>query len=167
MRPPFADAESRVFEAIKNFVAELADGEKTAQAFDDNDYRVAVAALLIHAAAIDGNLTGAERELLAALLKRRFSLDDAATGLLVEQATQAEQDAIDLYRFTRLLNRSLDEDGRLRVVKMMWEIAFTDGAITEFEDNLIWRAADLLGVSQHERIALRRSVAAERGLGDA
>jgi uncharacterized tellurite resistance protein B-like protein len=156
-----------VLEAIKNFIADLANGERPAQGFDDNDYRLAVAALLIHAAAIDGDLTGAEREMLAALLKRRFALDDATTGLLIEQATQAEQNAIDLYRFTRLLNRSLDEGERLRVVNMMWEIAFSDGAITEFEDNLIWRAADLLGVSQHERIALRRRVASERGFGGA
>jgi len=157
-----------VLEAIKNFITNLADGETQAQtqSFDDNDYRVAVAALLIHAAAIDGNLSGAEREMLAALLKRRFALDDGTTDLLLEQATQAEQDAVDLYRFTSLLNRSLDEEGRLRVIKMMWEIAFSDGAITEFEDNLIWRAADLLHVSQHERIALRRGVAAERGPGE-
>jgi uncharacterized tellurite resistance protein B-like protein len=151
-----------VFEAIRNFVASLADGEKDGEAFDDNDYRVAMAALLIHAAAIDGHLSGKERQMLAALLKQRFGLDDATTDLLIEQATQAEQDAIDLYQFTRLLNRSLDEDGRLRVIEMMWQVAFSDGAITEFEDNLIWRAADLLHVSQHERIALRRRVAAER-----
>ena len=155
-----------MLEAIKNFVAELASGEKRAQGFDDNDYRVAMAALLVHAAAIDGNLSGAEREMLTALLQRRFALDDATTGVLIDQATQAEQDAVDLYRFTRLLNRSLDEEGRHRVVEMLWQIAFTDGAITEFEDNLIWRASDLLGVSQHERIALRRRVAGDRGLGD-
>lgn len=156
-----------MLEAIKNFVADLTSGKKPAHAFDDDDYRVAVAALLIHAAAVDGQPSDAERTMLTALLKQRFALDDATTDLLVEQATQAEQNAIDLYHFTRLLNRSLDDDGRLRVIKMMWEIAFTDGAVAEFEDNLIWRAADLLGVSQHERIALRRSVAAERGLGNA
>jgi uncharacterized tellurite resistance protein B-like protein len=155
-----------VFEAIKNFVAALADGEKDGQTFDDNDYRVAMAALLIHAAAIDGNLTGAEREMLAALLRQRFALDNSTTGSLIEQATHAEQSAVDLYQFTRLLNRSLDDDGRRRVVEMMWQIAFSDGRITEFEDNLIWRAADLLHVSQHERIALRRRVAAERGLAE-
>ena len=33
----------------------------------------------------------------------------------------------------------------------------------EFEDNLIWRVADLLGVSSTERIALRHRVAAASG----
>ena len=50
--------------------------------------------------------------------------------------------------------------GRARIVEMMWQIAYTDDVVTEFEDNLIWRAADLLSVSQTERIALRERVAA-------
>ena len=45
----------------------------------------------------------------------------------------------------------------------MWEIVYADGRVTEFEDNLLWRAADLLGVSSRERIELRQQVAAARG----
>ena len=151
-----------MFEAIKSFVAELADGDRQPEAFDANDYRVAATALLLHAATVDGHPSPAEREKLAALLKQRFTLDDETTERLIEKATAAERDAIDLYQFTRALNRSLDEEGRLRMVEMMWEIAYADGAATDFENNLIWRAADLLGVSSHERIALRRRVAAMR-----
>ena len=82
------------------------------------------------------------------------------------EATEAEHEAIDLYHFTSLINRSLDEDGRRRIVEMMWEIVYADGRVTEFEDNLIWRAADLLGISSRERIELRQRVAAERGTGE-
>ena len=46
---------------------------------------------------------------------------------------------------------------------MMWEIVYADGRVSEFEDNLIWRAADLLGVSTRERVELRQRVAASRG----
>lgn len=152
-----------MFEAIKSFIADLGSGEKETGAFDDNDYRLAVAALLVHAALIDTDFSEAEREKLHALLKQRFDLDDIAADRLIEQATAAEQEAVDLYHFTRLLNRSLNENQRLRMIEMMWEIAYTDGSITEFEDNLIWRVADLLGVSSHERIALRERVAAARG----
>ena len=144
-----------MFDAFKSFIAELRSGHKHPDRFDENDYRLAAAALLIHAAAIDGNVSVAERNMLHALLKQRFGLDDTSTDKLVEVATVAEHEAVDLYHFTSVLNRSLDEDGRLRLIEMMWQIAFADGRVTEFEDNLIWRAADLLGVSSHERIALR------------
>jgi uncharacterized tellurite resistance protein B-like protein len=150
-----------MFEAIKTFISELADGGKHPSRFDDSDNRLAAAALLVHAAAIDGEMSPAEREKLQAVLKQRFNLDDATTDELVEQATAAEHEAVDLYQFTRLLNRTLDEAGRARIIEMMWKIVYADGSRDELEDNLIWRAADLLGVSSRERIALRRRVAGE------
>ena len=151
-----------MFDAFIIFVSELTGGDKHPSRFEDNDYRLAAAALLVHAAAIDGNIADAERDKLHAVIKRRFDLDDSATDKLVAEATQAELEAVDLYRFTSLLNRSLDEDGRRRIVEMMWEIAYADDHLSEFEDNLIWRAADLLGVSSRERIELRRKVVENR-----
>jgi uncharacterized tellurite resistance protein B-like protein len=97
------------------------------------------------------------------VIKRHFDLDETQTNTLLAEATQAEHEAVDLYHFTRLLNRALDEDGRRRMVEMMWEIVYADGRVTEFESNLIWRAADLLGISSRERIELGRRVASERG----
>jgi uncharacterized tellurite resistance protein B-like protein len=154
-----------MFDAFKSFVAELGSGQKHPSGFDENDYRLAATALLIHAAAIDGSISDVERKMLRALIKQRFDLDDTATDKLVEAATVAEHEAIDLYHFTHVLNRSLDDDGRLRLIEMMWQIAFADGRITEFEDNLIWRAADLLGISSRERIALRRRVGSKSTSG--
>jgi uncharacterized tellurite resistance protein B-like protein len=109
------------------------------------------------------NVSDLERDKLHAIIKRRFDLDDSQTDTLVDKATAVEHESIDLYHFTSQLNRSLDEPGRLRIVEMMWEIAYADGHVSEFEDNLIWRAADLLGVSSRDRIALRERVAANRG----
>jgi hypothetical protein len=45
------------------------------------------------------------------------------------------------------------------MVEMMWQMVYADQQVSEFEDNLIWRAADLLGVSSRDRIELRRRVA--------
>ena len=74
--------------------------------------------------------------------------------------TAADREAVDLYGFTSLINRSLDEDGRRRIVKMMWEMVYADGRMNEFEDNVVWRASDLLGISQRDRVEMRREVAA-------
>ncbi len=155
-----------MFESFKKMFSELGHEEgKHPGHYDENDYRLAAAALLVHAAGIDGSTSEVEQTKLHDVLKQRFDLDDAETDELVAEATQAEQQAIDLYKFTARLNRSLNEAGRARVVEMMWQIVCADGVITEFEDNLIWRAADLLGISRTERIALRERVMAQRGGG--
>ena len=152
-----------MFESFRKFLDDVSQGGKHPAHFEPNDYRLAAAALLVHAAEIDGNISDVERTTLHQVIKRHFDLDETQTNTLLAEATQAEHEAVDLYHFTRLLNRALDEDGRRRMVEMMWEIVYADGRVTEFESNLIWRAADLLGISSRERIELGRRVASERG----
>ncbi len=147
-----------MFEGFRKLIADLTEDGKHPHRFADDDYRLAAAALLVHTATIDGNMAAAERERLHAVVKQRFALDDETTDELVAEATEAEQNSIDLYHFTSRLNRSLDEQGRARVIEMMWQVVFADGKVTEFEDNLVWRAADLLHVPAEERIALRARV---------
>jgi uncharacterized tellurite resistance protein B-like protein len=153
-----AGETAAMFAAFRRFVSGLTAGDTHPSRFAENDYRLAAAALLVHAAAIDGNISAVERNTLHAIIKRAFDLDEEATDELLNVATEAEHEAVDLYHFTNLLNRSLDADGRRRIVEMMWEIVYADRRVTELEDNLIWRAADLLGVSSRERIELRQRV---------
>ena len=152
-----------MFETFKTFISDFVDGGKHPSQFADDDYRLAAAALLVHAAAIDGEISQSEGEKLRAVLKRNFALDDASTAELIEKATTVERESVDLYHFTQALNRSLNEAGRARIIEMMWEIVYADGRRDELEDNLLWRAADLLGVSQRQRIELRQRIAKEAG----
>jgi uncharacterized tellurite resistance protein B-like protein len=151
-----------MLETLKQFLADLAGGAKPQHHFVDDDYRLAAAALLIHVSTIDGEASAAERDKLHSVLKLGFNLDEEATAELIEEAVAADRDAVDLYHFTSLITRSLDEAGRRRIVEMMWEIIYADGRVSEFEDNVIWRASDLLGISARERIEIGRRIAAER-----
>jgi uncharacterized tellurite resistance protein B-like protein len=151
-----------MLEPLKHFLADLAGGTKQQAHFADDDYRLAAAALLIHVTTVDGDMSTVERDQLRTVLKRRFALDDAATTELIEAAIAADRDAVDLYHFTSLINRALDEEGRLRMVEMMWEMIYADGQVTEFEENVVWRASDLLGISSRSRIEIRHRVAARQ-----
>ncbi|MGA9124966.1 MAG: TerB family tellurite resistance protein [Pseudolabrys sp.] len=44
----------------------------------------------------------------------------------------------------------------------MWQVIYVDERVNEFESNIIWRTADLLGVSSRQRIELRERVAVDR-----
>ncbi|MFC3691368.1 TerB family tellurite resistance protein [Chenggangzhangella methanolivorans] len=125
-----------------------------------DDHRVAAAALLVNLVSADGVASESEKIALHDVLKARFALDEHETAELIEAGRRREADAVDLYGFTSVLKRSLDAQGRAGVVEMMWEIVFADGAAHELEDNIVWRAADLLGVSDRERVELKRRIAA-------
>jgi uncharacterized tellurite resistance protein B-like protein len=147
-----------MLDALRKLIADFGDEGHHPSRFQSDDYRVAACALLVHTAVIDGAFSDAERKRLHGLIMQRFRLDDEATDELIAEAVEVERRSIDLYQFTARLNRTLDAVGRARMIEMMWQVVFADGNVTEFEDNLIWRAADLLGVSREERIALRERV---------
>src|SRR5260370_11494328 len=149
-----------MFDSFRKFLSEVSEGGKHPAHFEHNDSRLAAAALLVHTAAIDGNISDLERDKLHAVVKRQFDLDEATTDELVAEATEAEHEAIDLYHFTSLINRSLDEDGRRRIVEMMWEIIYADGRVTELEGNLIWRAG---GRPRHYPCPAAEAAARRRG----
>ena len=137
--------------------------------FDETDYRHAATALLIHVVSLDGQPTAIEKRKLHSLIETSFGLDPGTADQLIASATRAENDAVDLYRFTSVIMREVDEAGRRRIVEMMWEMVFADGKVTEFEDNVLWRAADLLAISGRDRIELKHQVQerqAARAAGD-
>ena len=48
-----------------------------------------------------------------------------------------------------------------RVGAKTWMLVYADGKANEFEDNVIWRAADLLHVASRDRIEMRRRVSGQ------
>lgn len=152
-----------MLDTIRTFLTELTGG-KERRDFGEDDCRLAAAALLFHVVALDGVVSAEERDALSALLMRRFDLDKDGAQALVAAAETADKEAIDLYGFTSVLKRRFDEAERERIVEMMWTLVYADGSLHEFEDNVIWRVAELLGVSSQARIRLKRAVRDSSGL---
>lgn len=152
-----------MLDKLRQMISDFATGAgHESRTFDDNDYRLAAAALLVHVISIDGAPSDVEWRKLRALLAFRFDLDDASLDELIAAATRIEGEAVDIYHFTSLIMRSVDEPGRARIVEMMWELVYADGHASEFEESVVWRSADLLGISSTERIALKNRVAEGR-----
>jgi len=146
-----------MLDAIRRFFASVND-DRSHVSVGEDEARLAAAALLFHVVAIDGVVRDEERELLTDLLKRQFQLDPQQTRSLVDAAETADADAVDLYGFTSVLKQRLDAADRERIVAMMWQLVFADGSVHEFEDNVVWRVAELLGVSTQARIRLKQAV---------
>jgi uncharacterized tellurite resistance protein B-like protein len=151
-----------MLDALKRFVEEVTSTDASTRTFDEGDYRLASVALLVHVANADGRIDLAERRKLQRIIEERFGLDAPAGARLTAAAEQSDREAVDFYHFTSVLKRALDEGGRLKIVEMLWDIAFADGVVHELEENTIWRIAELLGVSTRDRVLLKHKVASER-----
>ena len=152
-----------MLDGLRQFIADVvsptAHEDRT---FDNTGYRLAATALLIHVISIDGEPSETEKRKLHSLIESRFGLDPGTADQLIASATRVEGEAVDLYHFTSVIMRSVDEEGRRRIVEMMWELVYADGQVSEFEDNVVWRAADLLAVSSRDRIELKHRIAGKQ-----
>ena len=147
-----------MLKALQGLMRRLGAGENQRH-FGEDDARLALAALLVHCTSVDGTVSAAEQKKLRELLTRTFGITGEDLDTLLADAVAADQEAVDLYRFTSVLRRQMSEEERIRVVENLWEIVFADGASHEFEENLVWRVAELLAVSRQDRIAKKRQAA--------
>jgi len=148
--------------AIRRFFARVT-GESEDVATGENEVRLAIAALLFHVIAVDGVVLEEERAALTELLERRFDLAPDEAAALLAAAEVADAEAVDLYGFTSVIKRELDQAERDRLIGMMWKMVYADGKVHEFQDNVVWRVAELLGVPSQTRIRLKQSVRGNGG----
>lgn len=126
---------------------------------DASDPRVAAAALLFCVMDADGTRLDVEKTALSRELADYFGDEGQALQEVLSAGEEAEGGAVDLYQFTSVLLRELDEARRLDFVEAVWEVVYADNELHELEDNLVWRMCELLGVSPRDRVLLRKKVA--------
>jgi len=162
-RSATANERGQMIKTLGQVLDNLMSGDRAEEDTDTvDDTRLAAAALLVHASTIDGYVEEAETERLQSVLKDRYGLSDDQMHELVVAAERSERDAVDIYSFTSKLKKALSEDERLQIIEMMWEIAYADGEVHGYEENLIWRTAELMGISSRERIRARKKVEAQQ-----
>jgi len=128
------------------------------------DKQLAAAALMVEAARMDSHFDDTERATIARLLQRRFGLSPTETQTLIDEAARAQDDANQLLRFTRTIKDNFDEDERVTLIEMLWEVVYADGVLDDFEANLLRRVGGLLYVSDRDRGLARKRVLKRLGL---
>jgi uncharacterized tellurite resistance protein B-like protein len=150
-----------MFERILNFLKDLPSDTTRKKTVSSDDPRIAAAALMYHVMDADGVRQDAEWERLKNVLSQTYEIGGEDLDKLVVAGGEADSEAVDLYAFTSVLKRHLDEQGRVEFVGLLWQIAFADGELDELEDNTLWRIAELLGVDRRDRILERQRAKSE------
>src|SRR6266436_5463741 len=111
-----------MLDGLRQFIADIVSPTAPQdRAFDDTGYRLAATALLVHVISLNGEPSEIEKRKLHSLLESRFGLDPGTADQLIAYAMLVEGEAVDLYHFTSVIMRSVNEEGRLRIYAMMCE----------------------------------------------
>lgn len=117
--------------------------------------RVATAVLLIEVTRADFIVQTSEKARMRQLLEQQFGLSAAELGALMDEAEADADRLVSIQHTTRLLNEHYDHAMKLRVIEMMWQLVYADGAKDHYEEHLIRQVADLLYISHSEFIQAR------------
>ena len=140
-----------MFEAITRLF------NKPETALSSNDPKLSVAVLLVHLAAVDGQMKDEERNAIKGVLIDHYDLDEASVDKLIKAAALRDAEAVDFFKFTQSITQ-LEMEDRIEIIRMMWMVVFADKKNHELEDNMVWRIAELIGVSSRDRTILRNQV---------
>ncbi len=73
---------------------------------DPRRIMIATCALLLEIAAIDGEFSADEQEVILSILKKDYKMSENEAASLIEAAQTQREHSIDLWRFTKLINRN-------------------------------------------------------------
>jgi uncharacterized tellurite resistance protein B-like protein len=138
-----------MFDGLFRFLTGVDDGR---QSGGQNAAAFALAILLIEVARSDDRIEAREQSIIERVLARRFGLDRGEVTRLMKAAKEGAIKATDLHHFTQIVVRNFDEEERIGVIEMLWDVAYSDSVLTGDEDALIRRVAGLIYVSNWERI---------------
>ena len=135
---------------------------------EDSQHELALdlAVLMVEVMRRDGRLDPAERDTIIAALEQRFDLDRSQTLALLDEARREEEKAYDLHRFTSPIVKHFSVDERVDMVRQLWQVAMADGHVDPYEEQLVRRIAELIGVYHHEFIAAKLAARDDGGLTD-
>ena len=145
---------------IKRLLAGSTAGDPEHGQHGHDQLQLAAAALLVEAACLDGHYDEDERRVIDGLLRDRFGLDEAEARTLHDQAQLEQSEASQLFGFTRTIKAHYSHEERLEIMEMLWEVAYADGALHDYETSLLRRLGGLLYVSDRERGEARKRVLA-------
>ena len=124
------------------------------------DARLALAALLVRAARVNGDYDPAQVAAIDAALARRYGLGGPEVAELRGRAEVLESEAPDTVRFTRAVKDATEYEERVAELEMLWEVILADGRRDHEEDGFMRLVADLLGFSDRDSAIARQRVAA-------
>lgn len=140
--------------AIRDFLDRQL-GDTAGAPADRHTIEVATAALLVEVARLDDGVDAAERAVVQRAVRDKFGLSPDDAQKLIALAEDEARNANDYWQFTSIINRRFTQPQKVRVIEMLWEVAYADSGLNVYEEHLIRKLADLLYISHGDYITAK------------
>ncbi|MEF9942805.1 MAG: TerB family tellurite resistance protein [Burkholderiaceae bacterium] len=149
-----------MLKAIRDFF----DQRLTPAGNDKHSIELATAALLVETLRADAEIAPAERTAALAAVRDKFGLSLEEAETLIDLAEQEVRQASDRFQFTSLINEQFSQEQKIRVIEMMWRVAYADAVLTGAEQQTVRKIAELLHVPHGDYIHAKMRAREATGL---
>lgn len=126
----------------------------------------ATAALLAEVVRIDREISPQAQAVAQRAIREKFGLSEAEATEILALADEEVRAATDYYQFTSLINRDFAPEQKIRMIELLWMVAYADEELSAHEIHLVRKMAGLLHVPPSVYIAAKmRAQEAMRGDG--
>ena len=130
-----------------NLLKNILNNQNSQKIEDKNKDLELLTGLMIEAAYTDGQIDSIELSKIKSSLINVFNEDSQDVELVLKEAINNKNNSKSLHHYTSFINKNFDENKKLLLIEVLWEIVLSDGEEHDFESNLIRRLAGLLYIS--------------------
>ena len=144
---------------LKKYFADNISVDKNTTADDSARHlQIATCALLVEMANSDDDFSNDEKARIVDILRNRFGMDDDQIDELFEITRQEIKNSLDLYGFARMINKQYNESQKIAVIELIWEVIYSDGQLSAYEDYLVHKYQKMLNLTHQQFIDAKMRV---------
>ena len=141
---------------FKNLINLFTKPEDEIKPSIDDDEILALTAIFIRIAKLDGTVDNSEQEKIKQLVKNRYKLDEEKTESVLDMAAELESQSNDNIQFTKIIKERIAYEERFNLLKDSWLLVMADGKRTYEEDGFMRLFCSLLGLSDKDNALARQ-----------
>ena len=139
---------------IQNFLNNLfQDTENTSN--EEYDNKIATSVLFLELAYADFIITDEEEKNLYTNLQRFFNLPQKEVEDTIAVAKEKRNNRNDIWIFTNQIKQNFGRERKIKIVELLWQLVFSDGHMDIYEEALMRKISNLLGLTHGEMIAAK------------
>lgn len=142
--------------SIKNFFEKNISPEGNGDL--EHELKLATAALLIEMMYQDDQVHEKEIDAAKNALTEKFGLTDDEYHALFALAEEEVKEAVDYHQFTSLIAREFTQEQKIKVVELLWSVAYADSHLDSMEEHMVRKIADLIYVSHKDFMKAKHKV---------
>jgi len=142
--------------AIKNYFEKNISPESNGDL--EHELKLATAALLIEMMNQDDQVNDEEIDAAKKALTVKFGLTNDEYHALFILAEEEVKEAVDYYQFTSLIAREFTRAQKIKVVELLWSVAYADSHLDSMEEHMVRKIADLIYVSHKDFLKTKHKV---------